>query len=312
MEIMLSLAIGAILLAALTEVVAQSLHAGDTIQRKHQLASDARFALQRMVNAVEATHRLLLPSPDIASTGWSEHIREETIPPSAPESGSVWASAVLAVSLSHNADLDGDGFADADNDRDGRVNEDWPDDIHLDYASGIKGIDDDGDGYVDEANSHNDDEFEDFNNEDWVNGLDDDADGSIDEDSPSDMNADGCAGVCWVDDDQDGSVDEGSADDDDEDGSTYEDWLDTVVFHLVAGELVERTPVPWDTTGDSIVDGRDYVESTIAENVTRFRVERIPPVGEGPVQIDMTLALTDPLTEQTFSLNTRVRVSGTL
>ncbi|MCZ6853900.1 MAG: prepilin-type N-terminal cleavage/methylation domain-containing protein [Gammaproteobacteria bacterium] len=311
-EILLSLAIGAILLTALADVVAQSLHAGDRIQRQQQLATEARFALRRMVNAVGVTPRLLLPSPDLPGTGWSEHIREQTIPPSAPESGSVWASAVLAVTLSHSVDLNGDGVADADNDGDGRIDEDLPDDIHLDYASGIKGIDDDGDGYVDEAHSHNDDEFGALNNEDWVNGQDDDADGSVDEDPPSDMNADGCPGICGVDDDGDGTVDEGSDTDDDEDGGTQEDCLDPVVFHLVAGELVERTPVPWDTTADSVVDGRDYVVSTIAENVTRFRVERIPPVGGGPVQIDLTLVLADPRTGQTFSLQTRVRVGGAL
>ncbi len=311
-ETMISLAIGAVLLASLADVVAHALRSTEAVQRQHQLTTEAQFALRRMVNAVGVTHRLLLPAPDSPGTSWSEHIRDQTIPPSAPETGSVWASAVLAVTQSYSADLDGDGVADVDNDGDGRIDEDWPNDIHLDFTSGIKGIDDDGDGYFDDAHTHNDDEFSSVNNEDWVNGLDDDGDGNIDEDPPSDMNADGCPGICGVDDDQDGVVDEGSDDDDDEDGSEYEDWLDPVVFYLVAGELVERTPVPWDTTGDSLVDGRDYIESTIAENVTHFRVERILPLEDGPVQIDLTLALTDPLTGQTFSLNARVRVSGSL
>ena len=51
---------------------------------------------------------------------------------------------------------------------------------------------------------------------DPINGIDDDGDGSIDEDPPADTNGDGCAGVCGVDDDGDGIDDEGARHDDDE------------------------------------------------------------------------------------------------
>ena len=163
-ETMISLAIGAVLLASLADVVAHALRSTEAVQRQHQLTTEAQFALRRMVNAVGVTHRLLLPAPDSPGTSWSEHIRDQTIPPSAPETGSVWASAVLAVTQSYSADLDGDGFADADNDRDGRIDEDWPNDIHLDFTSGIKGIDDDGDGYFDDAHTYNDDEYLAINN----------------------------------------------------------------------------------------------------------------------------------------------------
>ena len=126
------------------------------------------------------------------------------------------------------------------------------------------------------------------------------------------MNADGCPGLCLVDDDLDGSIDEGSASDDDEDGGEFEDWLDPVVFHLVGNTLVERTPVPWDTTGNAAVDGRDFVQSTIATNVTHFRVERFPALGNGPVLLELTLALTNGSTQETFSLSTRVRVGAAI
>ena len=49
----------------------------------------------------------------------------------------------------------------------------------------------------------------------------------------------------------------------------------------------------------------------IAENVTRFRVERVPQNGDRSQIVDLTLELTNPVTE-TVSLNTRVRVGGAL
>ena len=57
---------------------------------------------------------------------------------------------------------------------------------------------------------------------------------------------------------------------------------------------------------------RDYVEQAIADNVTRFRVERIPQGAGRALLVDLTLVLTDPQTGETVSLNTRVRVGGAL
>ncbi|MBT8143292.1 MAG: hypothetical protein KJO55_01245, partial [Gammaproteobacteria bacterium] len=86
-------------------------------------------------------------------------------------------------------------------------------------------------------------------------------------------------------------------------------------FYLQSGSLVERMPVPWDTDGISVpdgpVDGRDYIESVIAENVTRFRVERLDN-GSVIDIIDLTLELTSPLTGDTVSLRSQVRVGGAL
>ncbi|MBT8437148.1 MAG: hypothetical protein KJP11_07245, partial [Gammaproteobacteria bacterium] len=59
------------------------------------------------------------------------------------------------------------------------------------------------------------------------------------------------------------------------------------------------------------VDGRDYIESVIAENVTRFRVERLDN-GSVIDIIDLTLELTSPLTGDTVSLRSQVRVGGAL
>lgn len=311
-ELMVSLAIGTLLLIAIAHVGSLA-HESRTVTREHNdLVREASFAMQRMVRAVTHTRKLMLPTRDRSSTNWREHVREETVPASPPEGSSVKATAVLAVTLDQAMDLDGDGFPDADNDRDGLLDEDWPGDNTNDADPGIHLIDDDGDGWVDDGffNDQDDDERLSFSNEDPINGLDDDGDGDIDEDPPGDMNNDGQPGIAGVDDDGDGQVDEGGSNrDDDEDGSADEDWLDPVVFYLQGSDLIERTPVPWDANASGSSTGRDFVESTIAENVTHFRVERIPQGSSRAVLVDLTLELTGA-TGRTASLNTRVRVGS--
>jgi len=310
-ELMVSLAMGTLLLLAVGSLVPLARESQTAIQEQNRLIQETRFAMARMVRAVSGTRRLLLPFPDKPSTNWREHVREETVPPSSPESGSIKATAVLAVTLDAAIDLDGDGFPDADNDRDGLLDEDWPSDITYDFDPGVHLIDDDGNGWVDDGFSNDADDDERFssNNEDPINGIDDDGDGDIDEDPPGDMNNDNAPGLAGVDDDGDGLTDEGDDRDDDEDGSVDEDWLDAVVFNLQGGSLVERTPVPWDETGNGSVTGWDYIESTIADNVTLLRFERIPQGAGRAVLIDITLELTGA-DGYVASLNTRVRVGG--
>ena len=144
-----------------------------------------------------------------------------------------------------------------------------------------------------------------------MDAIDEDGDGSGDEDVGSDMNGDTTGGIAGVDDDADGAIDEGNPDDDDEDGSVDEDWYDPVVFYLAGSVLKKRTPVPWDTNGDSAVDGADFIESDIAQYVTRFRVERVVHGGTGDL-IELTLELTSPGSGEMVSLQTRVRLGGAL
>lgn len=313
-ELLIAVVIGGILILGLSGLVGTALRTQDAVHQKTDLARQAADAMQRMVRAVSHSRLLLLPLNDNPATNWPEHIREETVPASAPIGDSTKATAVLAVTLPSYADLDGDGIPDADNDRDGLVDEDVPDDMQADVASGIYLIDDDGDGYVDEAsiNPGDDDEVSAISGDDPFNGIDDDGDGSVDEDAPSDANDDGCAGTCGLDDDGDGQVDEGSGSDDDEDGSADEDWYDPVVFYLYQGKLWERTPVPWDETGIGGISGRDFVTSEVADHVTRFRVERIARTNERHQLVDLTLELTAPDSGEVISLNTQVRVGGAL
>ena len=314
-ELLIALALAAILFTALNGVMGQALDIHDSVRDNNDLTRQARFALQRMEQAVGHSRLLLLPFADNPNTTWPENEREETVPASVPPPGSSKATAVLAVTLPLYSDLDGDGTPDADNDGDGQVDEDLYGDRTNDTAAGIYLIDDDGDGQVDESSAGWWDDDEEDNNwdEDPVNGIDDDGDGKVDEDSHMDMNGDNCPGTCGIDEDGDGSIDEGGTDyDDDEDGLSDEDWHDPLVFYLAGGTLMERTPVPWDETANGSISGRDFIVEPIAENVTRFRVERIPQNGDRAVTVDLTLELTSPVTGETVSLNTRIRVGGAL
>ncbi len=313
-ELLIAVAIAGIIMLALMGVINTATETGDSVTAENDLTELARFAMQRMTDMSSRSPGLLLPLRDNPATNWPENLREQTIPASAPIGDSSFASAVLAIKLPHDIDLDGDGVPDADDDGDGLFDEDYPNDNQHDFTPGIIGIDDDGDGNTDGGNGYDDDE-DGSQNEDPIDGIDNDGDGSIDEDTPSDMNADGCPGLCGVDDDGSGNISTGNAANDDENPGEFEDPIDPVVYYLVGSNLVERLPARWDTDGISTpngpVDGRDFVESTIAEGVTRFRVERIEG-NHADELVNLTLELTDPQSGETISLNTHVRIGGVL
>ncbi len=312
-ELLVALMIASLVVGALAAIASQARASAERTRVREALMYDATFAMRHIVDAVQNTDRLMVPLADNVATTWREHVREQTVPASAPEPGSTRATAVLAVTLDPSADLDGDGFPDADNDRDGRIDEDPPADSSYDNAPGIFGIDDNGDGTVDEnigtANA-DDDETNGVVDEDPLGGGDDDGDGIPDEDPGADANGDGAPGVAGVDDDGDGLFDEGSVTDDDEDGFSDEDWWDAVVFYLNGDQLMQRIAVPWDEDASGGVDGRDYVETPLADNVTRLRFERVPRGGRRADLVDITVELTGA-DGVMASLNTRVRVGGT-
>ena len=313
-EVLIALALSVILFAGLGSVIGQVLETREAVHGKNDLTQQARFAMQQMVRAASRSTRLILPLNDNPNTNWFEHIREETIPPTTPTDDSTRYTAVLAITLDPAIDLDGNGTPDADNDRDGRIDEDPSSQVTNNFAHGLYLIDDNGDGIATgDESAFGDDDEDGSVNEDPVNGLDDDGDGMTDEDPGSDLNTDSKPGIQGVDDDSDGQVDEGFFSwDDDEDGGVDEDWYDPVVFYLVGGTLMQRTPVPWDESGNGFVSGRDFIVEPIAENVTHFRVERIPQAADRAQTVDLTLALTSPVTGETVSLNTRIRVGSAL
>jgi type II secretory pathway pseudopilin PulG len=314
-ELIIALSMGAFLVMALSGVVGLALETQDAAHARSNLTRQAQEAMQRLTWAVSHSRHLMLPLNDNPQTNWSEHVREETLPPTPPTDDSSRYSGVLCVTLPAAVDLDLDGTPDADNDGDGLLDEDIGADNNFDGAPGVLGVDDNGDGYIDDSDdpvpSHDNDE-DDSDTEDILNGLDDDADGSIDEDLLSDNNNDGNSGLIGVDDDQDGFIDENNKNDDDEDGQVDEDWYDSMVFYLDSGVLKERIPVPWDSNNDTVISGADFVINTLAVYVTRFRVARIPQDEQRYQVVDLTLELTNPRTGEVVRLQTLTRVGGAL
>jgi len=276
-EVLAALLLTAMLLTVLTRVLGNVLEAQETTNATHDVVEETRFALERMTRAVSASQRLLIPQAENPGTAHLESIRDP---------------GVLAVTLDPTRDLDGDGTPDADNDNDGRIDEDASGDANNDYQAGISGIDDDNDGVTDPWGNWDDDESG-ATNDDPLDGTDNDGDSAVDEDPSWDFNEDGAPGIAGFDDDGDGDIDEGHLSDDDEDGTYSEDWWDTVTFYQVGTNVIERTPVPWDETGAGGVTGLDFVERTLASDVTQFRVERIPAPNGGPPLVNITLARTD-------------------
>ncbi len=327
-ELAAVLAIASLLLAGLSGLVSSGLATQTQAETRNRLSQQAQFAMQRMVSAVQTSPRLLLPLADNPATDWSEHIRVQSVPPSPPEGSSSLASAVLAVTLDPTLDVDGDGWADANNDRDfldinqnglrdagepERIDEDLDNDNSNDGAPGLLGIDDDGDGTIDLSSATPalaDNDEDQAKTEDPADGIDNDGDGSIDEDIFPDMSGDGAPGLIGVDDDLDGQVDEGQWLDDDEDGSVNEDWYDPVVFYLSGASLIERQPALSDQNGDTLVTGADFTESVIAEGVTLLRFERLPQGPNRALLLDITLELA--AAGERLRLTSRVRLGGGL
>ena len=191
LELLVSLLLVGLLMAAIGGVVTQALGSERIVAERNRLLQDGQFAMERMERMARGSRRLLLPMNDKPFTNWPENIREQTVPASPPIGDSTLASAVLAVTLPAFVDLDANGIPDADDDGDGRIDEDPGDDAQHDFVAGIALIDDDGDGSVDEGNADSDDEST-TNNDDPINGVDDDNDGNIDEDPGNDVNGDNC------------------------------------------------------------------------------------------------------------------------
>ena len=262
-EAIITLTTGALLMLSLSGALGGTLESGRSLDSRRQAAEASRFALNRI----------------------ERHLRGSPTPVAPMRNNS---APILAVVLNPELDTDGDGFADADNDQDGRSNEDPGADRFATGVNGLFGIDDDNDGLTDETDvgtADNDDE-DGARNEDPANRIDDDGDGLVDEDTGADLNADGCSGICGVDDDADGSLDEGDAADDDEDGVSDEDWIDVITVQLIGQTLVESYP------SRGAANGTNRVSATLAENVSSFTVTRTAQAsGWEEIQVEMTLEI---------------------
>lgn len=125
-ELLVAALIAALVLGSLTAVLTGLRRSDSVLSERALLQRDARLALERIAGMVEGSTRLMVPLEVTAG-----------------------ARDVLAVALPPGLDRNGDGYADADNDKNGIVDDDLPADETNDGGAGIIGIDDDGDGLAD-------------------------------------------------------------------------------------------------------------------------------------------------------------------
>lgn len=270
-EVLVAMTLSASLLTGLHRFVGVMLARAEASAERALLTRDAQFGLARMQAAVCEGDALYVPSADNpltiahvlnASLSHREDIREQTVPATL---GSAFSTAVLAVAAPAARDFDGDGIADTDLDGDGASFEDPGADLSADGAAGLVGIDDDGDGLVDEGLPGDDDE-DGLESEDPVNGVDDDGDGRIDEDPGADIDLDG-------------------NEDDDGDGASNEAGTRAVVFYIAADQLVERRP------DRNAATGSEYTEFVIAEPVRALRFQRLTDALNTSEQVSISLQL---------------------
>lgn len=279
-EILLIVAIAAILLLGLNGLVGSVYSQWQYSNEKQEMLSQGNFVMSRIIQEANATRRVLIPLRENPLTAYSESMRN-----------------ILAVTLDPGLDRDADGFADGDNDKDGLIDEDIPADNTFDGFPGIIGIDDDNDGVVDEniggAGWFSDNDEDGLKREDFINGLDDDGDDSIDEDIPKDNDQAG-----------------GDADNDfdnDGDGLENEDWLDAVVYFVSADgkQLIKRMP------NLNPINGTAYTEYPVleAEQIS-FSVERLPFVaGNRSELVEVKLLLSGKYGGE-VRFETRLRIGG--
>ncbi len=234
-ELLVAVAIMALLATAVTGLVSGGLHAHEQVLTRSRLNREGLQVMDRITASIRTATLVSVPNP---------HQPVRTM-------------LVLSGAVNDDQDFyfDDPLFP--------RIDEDPHDDMNVDNASGVRGVDDDGDGSVDEGGDHDDDE-DGVDHEDPLDGKDNDGDGSIDEDLDKDAQRDGKPGIAGMDDDGDGLVDEGDNDDDDEDGFKDEDPFNERIYALRERELIEA---------DHPLGG----VRTLATQVSAFRVTWLGP-----------------------------------
>ena len=161
-----------------------------------------------------------------------------------------------------------------------RIDEDPDHDMNLDDKPGIRGLDDNGNGFVDDGGGKEDDDEDLSKNEDMLDGVDNDGDGNIDEDFNRDANGDNRPGIAGIDDNGNGLVDDGvDREDDDEDLSKNEDPLNASIYMFDSGSNTLRELFPH--TGET---------TDLSQHVTFFQVTYEAPER---ILIELTLSGND-------------------
>ena len=253
-ELLMAIAIFGLIATGATTLLSASLGAQAQGEANYKLYQEGLIIMERLTGEVKTTTLLHIPN---------NHTPIRTI---------------LAFSANINEDND-DYF---DDPLFPRIDEDNDDQLFVE-GFGITGLDDDGNGTVDDGASKDDDDEDGTTDEEILDGLDDDGDGDVDEDLGKDSNGDSEPGISGMDDDGDLSVDEGNNEDDDEDGTRNEDGPNLILYSFDAPNttLYKITPDP--------VDGMtSAVYATISERVTFFQTTYLDPD-----KILIELSLTD-------------------
>lgn len=264
-ELLVAVALASIVLLGLNNLLGIAFDTYNAGKASVELARQADYAMQRITAMLGGTRRLLVP------------LRADQ------------ARDVLAFTLdpSRGRLFGGVFYADADNDRDGRVDEDLGADNTNDGLPGIAGVDDDGDGNVDEGGvgSAADDDEDGVANEETARMKDKDGDGLLGEDIGGDM-----SGLTTA------------AKDDDGDGKVDEDWLDPVVYRISGQALWERLP------DVGARDGKSFTERLLVSQVKRFAVTRVGYVaGNRGILVKIVLTLASGSVEVTRQATLRLR-----
>ncbi len=222
-ELLIAITIMGIIAAAAIPLLSMSLEVHARASARTSLYHEGLLAMERMIKGVRNSTFLLIPNAHNPTRN------------------------ILAFSGLINDDNDF-YFNDA---LFPRIDEDMNQDMNEDGYNGIKGIDDDGDGSIDEGVGFEDDDEDGVSNEDPLDDIDNDGDGNIDEDCGWEANNDGAPGIAGIDDDQDGMVDEGGISDDDEDDSFSEVGNIPIIYSFDSGTNALTESIPY--TGESIV-----------------------------------------------------------
>lgn len=238
-ELLISTVIVSMIAVAATSLLSVCLQTHAYGVARSDVYREGLFALERMTGGLRRCNYLFIPN---AHAGTRD---------------------LLAFSANVNTDSDfyfGDPLFP-------RLNADPRHDMTYDGRPGVRGLDDDGDGSVDEGGSFNDedDDEDSLEDEDPLDGVDNDGDGNVDEDLGGDATGDGAAGIRGMDDDGDGQVDEGSVYDDDEDGVLGETGFIPVVYS-------------WDQGAKTLEESvAAAAANQLASHVTHFEAHYVQP-----------------------------------
>ena len=255
-ELLMAIAIFGLIATGATTLLSASLGAQAQGEANYKLYQEGLIIMERLTSEVKTTTLLHIPN---------NHTPTRTI-----------------LAFSSNVNEDSDNYF--NDPLFPRIDEDGADQI-FDNGYGIPGLDDNGDGTIDNGAAKDDEDEDGVTDEEILDGLDDDGDGDIDEDLGSDSNGDSEPGISGMDDDGDLSVDEGKDDDDDEDGTEDEDPMNLILYSFDAPNTTLYKVTP-----DPITGMTGAVYATISDRATFFQTTYLDP---NKILIELTLTNAD-------------------